>query len=284
MSSRAQRDTPVELVMSLSFTHLGTGSRGNATLVESGDAKVLIDQGFSGKQLEIRLARMDIKPQEIDAIVLTHHHSDHGGGASIAQRRWDIPIFCNDRTATALNLDLRNVHLFESLEVLEFADDLALLPVPVPHSGADNVAFIASHRGERGAVITDLGSWTDELVNHVSGCQHISIEANYDHQRLWNGPYPMRLKDRIAGRGGHLSNDQTGQFLSQVVDKETRSLVLTHLSEKNNAPHLAESTVLHQIDELFEGDIRISLQDGPEFTHHIGQTEAERISGEGISL
>jgi len=284
VSSRAQRDTPLELVMSLSFTHLGTGSRGNATLVESGDAKVLIDQGFSGKQLEIRLARMDIKPQEIDAIVLTHHHSDHGGGASIAQRRWDIPIFCNDRTATALNLDLRNVHLFESLEVLEFADDLALLPVPVPHSGADNVAFIASHRGERGAVITDLGSWTDELVNHVSGCQHISIEANYDHQRLWNGPYPMRLKDRIAGRGGHLSNDQTGQFLSQVVDKETRSLVLTHLSEKNNAPHLAESTVLHQIDELFEGDIRISLQDGPEFTHHIGQTEAERISGEGISL
>ena len=284
MSSRAQRDTPLELVMSLSFTHLGTGSRGNATLVESGDAKVLIDQGFSGKQLEIRLARMDIKPQEIDAIVLTHHHGDHGGGASIAQRRWDIPIFCNDRTATALNLDLKNVHLFESLEVLEFADDLALLPVPVPHSGADNVAFIASHRGERGAVITDLGSWTDELVNHVSGCQHISIEANYDHQRLWNGPYPMRLKDRIAGRGGHLSNDQTGQFLSQVVDKETRSLVLTHLSEKNNAPHLAESTVLHQIDELFEGDIRISLQDGPEFTHHIGQTEAERISGEGISL
>ena len=78
--------------MSLAFTHLGTGSRGNATLVESGDAKVLIDQGFSGKQLETRLARMDIRPQEIDAIVLTHHHGDHGGGASIAQRRWDIPI------------------------------------------------------------------------------------------------------------------------------------------------------------------------------------------------
>jgi len=270
--------------MSLSFTHLGTGSRGNATLVESGDAKILIDQGFSGKQLEIRLARMDIRPEEIDAIVLTHHHGDHGGGASISQRKWNIPIFCNDRTATALNLDLKNVRLFESLEALEFADDLALLPVLVPHSGSDNVAFIASHRGERGAVITDLGSWTDELVNHVSGCQHISVEANYDHNRLWNGPYPMRLKDRISGRGGHLSNDQTGQFLSKVVDSETRSLVLTHLSEKNNAPHLAESSVLYHVDEIFEGDIRISLQDGPEFTHHIGQTEAERVSREGIYL
>ena len=269
--------------MSLAFTHLGTGSRGNATLVESGDAKVLIDQGFSGKQLEKRLARMEILPTEIDAIVLTHHHGDHGGGASIAQRRWNIPIYCNDRTATALNLDLRGVHLFESLDALNFADDLALLPVPVPHSGADNVAFIASHKGERGAVITDLGSWTDELVNHVAGCQHISIEANYDHNRLWNGPYPMKLKDRIAGRGGHLSNDQTGQFLSQVIDKNTRSVVLTHLSEKNNAPHIAESTVLYHVDEVFEGDIRISLQDGPEFTHHIGQSESERVASEGIT-
>ena len=284
MGSRAQRDALIGLVMSLSFTHLGTGSRGNATLVESGEAKILIDQGFSGKQLEKRLARMEIRPEEIDAIVLTHHHGDHGGGAAIAQRRWNIPIFCNDRTASALNLDLKGVQLFEGLDALEFADDLALLPVPVPHSGADNVAFIASHRGERGAVITDLGSWTDELVNHVSGCQHISIESNYDNQRLWNGPYPMRLKERISGRGGHLSNDQTGQFLAQVVTDETRSLVLTHLSEKNNAPHLAESTTLYHVDDIFEGDIRISLQDGPEFTHHIGQSESERVSQVGITL
>ena len=284
MGSRANRVHLRQFEMSLSFTHLGTGSRGNSTLVESNDTKILIDQGFSGKQLETRLARMEIKPTEIDAILLTHHHGDHGGGASIAQKRWNIPIFCNDRTATALNLDLRNVRLFESLEALEFGDDLALLPVPVPHSGADNVAFVASHKGERGAVITDLGSWTDELVNHVSGCQHISIEANYDHNRLWNGPYPMRLKDRIAGRGGHLSNDQTGEFLANVVDKNTRSIVLTHLSEKNNAPHIAESSVLYHVDDIFEGDIRISLQDGPEFTHHIGQTEQEKVAREGIYL
>ncbi len=270
--------------MSLSFTHLGTGSRGNSTLIECGDAKVLVDQGFSGRELEKRLARIDIRPTEIDAILLTHHHSDHGGGASIAQRRWDIPIFCNDRTALALNLDLANTQLFESLEALEFSKDFALLPVPVPHSGADNVAFIASHRGERGAVITDLGSWTDELVNHVKGCQHISIEANYDHNRLWSGPYPVRLKERISGRGGHLSNDQTGRFLSEVVNHDTRSLVLTHLSEKNNAPHLAESSILYHIDDMFEGDIRISLQDGPDFTHHIGQTEAEKNAREGLRV
>ena len=115
MGSRANRVHLRKFEMSLSFTHLGTGSRGNSTLVESNDTKILIDQGFSGKQLETRLARMEIKPTEIDAILVTHHHGDHGGGASIAQKRWNIPIFCNDRTATALNLDLRNVRLFDIL-------------------------------------------------------------------------------------------------------------------------------------------------------------------------
>jgi len=270
MSSRAQRAGLIKLAMSLSITHLGSGSRGNATLIECEDHRILIDQGFSGRQLEKRLGLMNIKPNEIEAILITHHHGDHGGGAGIAQRKWGIPIWCNDRTASALNLDLKTVRLFENLESLEFSDDLAILPVPVPHGGADNVAFIISHNGERAALVTDLGSWTEELVSHMYGCEHISIEANYDHSRLWNGPYPARLKERISGRGGHLSNQQTGEFLASVVNENTRSIVLTHLSEKNNKPHLAESTVLYHLDHIFEGDIRISLQDGPEFTHTIG--------------
>ena len=104
--------------MSLSFTHLGTGSRGNATLLECGEIKLLIDQGFSGKELTKRLARMDIRVDEIDALLITHHHTDHASGVAVTQRRWNIPVYCNDRTATALNLDLRNVHLFENLEAL----------------------------------------------------------------------------------------------------------------------------------------------------------------------
>ncbi|MDP6870320.1 MAG: MBL fold metallo-hydrolase [Candidatus Poseidoniaceae archaeon] len=268
----------------MSFTHLGTGSRGNSTLIECGDYKVLVDQGFSGRQLERRLARMEIKPSEINAILLTHHHGDHGGGAAIATKRWDIPIICNYKTATSLNLEIEKTRIFENLEVIKIAEDFALLPVPVPHSGADNVAFVASHNGERGAVVTDLGSWTNELANHLHGCQHISIEANYDHNKLWNGPYPSSLKERISSRGGHLSNDQTGQFLANVVTENTRSIVLTHLSEQNNAPHIAESSVLYHLDDLFEGDIRISLQDGPDFTHHVGQSEAELNSIEGIYL
>ncbi len=268
--------------MGMSITHLGTGSRGNATLLSSGSSHVLVDQGFSGAQLEKRLNMLDVCPTDLEAIVITHHHGDHGGGALIAQKRWNVPVFANHRTAAELGLLSALTHHFEALDVLQFQQGISLLPVPVPHSGADNVAFVASHGGERTAIITDLGSWTDELVHHVRGCQHIAVEANYDRNRLMSGPYPASLKDRISGRGGHLSNAQTGEFLTQVCTDATRSITLTHLSEMNNAPHLAESTVLFEIDEVFEGDINISMQDGPQFSHFIGRRDGDGFATNAI--
>ena len=261
--------------MTLRITHLGTGSRGNSTLLETDEVKVLIDQGFSGAQLEKRLGLLGIRPEEIDCALISHHHGDHGGGANIAQRKWKMQILSNERTALELGLDPKLTSYFDSLDLIKIGEELSVLPVPVPHSGSDNVAFIASYKGERAAVITDLGSWTDELVRHVYACEHISIEANYDEKRLDSGPYPYSLKERIRGRGGHLSNNQTGQFLAEVCTKATRNIVLTHLSEKNNSPHLAESTVLYHIADVFDGDIHISLQDGPEMSHYIGKTEME---------
>lgn len=273
VSSKASRDRCVIDTMGMTLTHLGTGSRGNATLLETEHAKVIIDQGFSGVQFEKRLGRMNLEPTDIDAIFITHHHGDHGGGAALAQKRWSIPVWANKRTAEALDLDTQLTNYFEALDMIEAGKDLQLLPVPVPHADSDNVAFVASHHGRRAAVITDLGSWTDELVTHVRGCEHISIEANYDEKRLMNGPYPYSLKERISGRGGHLSNDQTGQFLSLVCTPETKSISLTHLSGKNNLPHLAESTVLYYIEEVFGGDIWICGQDGPEQSHYIAHDE-----------
>ena len=260
--------------MTMTITHLGTGSRGNSTLLETPHAKVLIDQGFSGTQLAKRLARLELSPDDIDCVFISHHHGDHGGGAKVVQTKWNIPVLANERTALELDLVPELTTYFESLDLVRVGQDLAVLPVPVPHAGSENVAFVASHEGERAAIITDLGSWTDELVTHVRGCEHISIEANYDHNRLMFGPYPYSLKDRISGRGGHLSNEQTGRFLAEVCTDATRSITLTHLSEKNNQPHLAESTVLYFIDEVFSGDLRISAQNGPDFSHYIGQEKA----------
>ena len=268
--------------MTLRITHLGSGSKGNATLLETEHVRVLVDQGFSGASLERRLKLLDLHPTDVDAILVTHHHGDHGGGALIAQRRWEIPVHANARTAEELSLIQDLWRPFISLETIQLGPDLAMLPVPVPHGGADNVAFIASHQGQRAAFITDLGSWTDELVRYVRGCEHISVEANYDDRLLAQGPYPRSLKERISGKGGHLSNDQTGAFLAEVVTEATTTITLTHLSDMNNRPHLAESTVLYYLDDRFQGDIRLSMQDGPEFSVFLGDVAASGTAVEGL--
>ncbi len=265
--------------MALEITHLGSGSRGNATLLQSEESKVLIDCGFSGRQIERRLAQIDVDPKSIDAILLSHHHSDHVQGAEIFHRRHGAKLFANFTTCAHLGFDpINQCRIFEALERVQVTADLAVLPVPVPHHGADNVGFIInSGTNERAAVVTDLGEPTDELMRHLKGCAHISIESNYDAKRLALGPYPTNLKARISGRGGHLSNHQTAELLAEILGPETRSVVLCHLSEKNNAPHLAESETLYRV-ENWSGDLRISTQNGPEFSHWLGQAEAEIIT------
>ena len=264
--------------MTLSITHLGSGSSGNATLLVAGESKVLIDCGFSGRQLEKRLNMLEMTPDDLDSILISHHHTDHAKGAPIIHKKWGTEIQANFETCARMGLDpVNQCRIFETLNRIEFGSDLSILPISVNHDGADNVGFIASHAGERAAIVTDLGSWNDELIRHMSECVHISIEANYDSNKLWNGPYPETLKQRIAGRGGHLSNKQTAELLSNVVGKHTRSIVLSHLSEQNNAPHIAESEVLLEIDDLFGGDISISKKEGPEFSHYLGQSEPELI-------
>ena len=266
--------------MSVSITHLGTGSRGNSTLISSENGNVLIDNGFSGRQLEKRLASMELRPTDIDCMLISHHHGDHGGGVEIAMKKWDIPVKCNYFTAEKLGLlNKENLDIFENLDRIEALTDVTFLPFPVPHSGAENVGFsIVTKGGDKTCVVTDLGSYTDEVIKHMQGCSHISIEANYDLKKLLSGPYPDNLKNRIMNRGGHLSNKQTGILLSKVIGPETKSIVLTHLSKSNNKPHLAESTVLYHIDDIFTGDIAISLQDGPEFSHFLGQEDKEKMS------
>ena len=141
------------------------------------------------------------------------------------------------------------------------------------------VAIIANDgSGNKVGIVTDLGEATNDLIGHLSTCNHISIEANYDHSRLINGPYPDSLKRRITGRGGHLSNTQTAQILRKVVHSKLESLVLCHLSEKNNAPHLAESEVLHSIGDEFDGSVSIASQKGPEFSNWTGQIDPLRLA------
>ena len=266
-------------LMAIGITHLGSGSRGNATVVSSGDCNVLVDCGFSLKQTEKRLGIAGIKPSNIDSIVVTHHHKDHSGSALRASKKWGSDLHCNLGTASKMEWDLvEECITFGNLERVEFSSDLSMLAIPVPHDDADNVALIASDgNGDRAAIVTDLGEAPQDLIKHLSGCNHISIEANYDHQRLVGGPYPESLKRRISGRGGHLSNRQAGEVLLEVMHEDLESIVLCHLSERNNAPHLAESEVLMAIGDEFTGNISISRQLGPEFSFCTGQSNPNSI-------
>lgn len=266
--------------MGMEIIHLGSGSSGNSTLLRSDETSVLIDCGFSLKQMELRLRMAGIEPKSIDAILVSHHHSDHSRTALRASKNWGSILYSNLETATRMGWEpINECRTFSALERLDVGDEISLLPIPVPHDDADNVAVIASNGdGLRAAVVTDLGELTADLMRHLSGCSHISIEANYDHNKLMSGPYPEVLKRRISGRGGHLSNTQTGDALSQIVSSKLESVVLCHLSERNNAPHLAESEVLMSMGERFSGSIGISLQSGPEFSNWLGQSEPERIS------
>jgi len=266
--------------MGIGITHLGSGSRGNATLLSSNGCNVLVDCGFSLRQTEKRLNLVGIEPESIEAIVVTHHHKDHSKSALNASKKWGSSLFCNNGTAARMGWSpLEQCITFGNLERVEFSSKLSMLAIPVPHDDSDNVALIASDRsGDRAAIVTDLGEATNDLLDHLSGCKHISIEANYDHSRLINGPYPDSLKRRITGRGGHLSNTQTAQILRKVVHSKLESLVLCHLSEKNNAPHLAESEVLHSIGDEFDGSVSIASQKGPEFSNLTGQIDPLRLA------
>ena len=265
--------------MSLEITHLGSGSKGNATLLRTEESNVLIDCGFSLKQTEKRLSRIGMQGDEIDSIIVTHNHGDHSNSAKRASIKWDSVLYSNIETSIKMGWEPMEIcRTFNNLDRVECGVDLSFIAVPIPHDNADNVAIITnSGKNEKAAFITDLGQSTLELKKHLAGCKHISIEANYDQKKLMNSSYPESLKRRIAGRGGHLSNYQTGELLSEVVHSKLKSLVLCHLSEKNNAPHIAESEVLYHIEEKFCGNIAISKQIGPEFTHFLGAEEIKKI-------
>ena len=264
----------------MQITHLGSGSRGNSTLICSSETRVLVDCGFSLRQTEKRLSSIGIDPKKIDSIVVTHNHKDHSGSASNAAKKWDSELYCNAETAIRMGWKAgEDCNIFGSLERVSLGSDLSVMPISVPHDESDNVAILArDDEGGRAAVVTDLGEATDDLIGHLRSCGHISIEANYDHSKLMSGPYPESLKRRISGRGGHLSNAQTAEILNEICSSKLDSIVLCHLSEKNNAPHIAESEVLMSIGDEFSGDISISKQMGPEFSHWTGQSDPEKYA------
>ncbi len=217
------------------FSSLGSGSRGNGTLIEQHNTSLLVDCGFSVKQTLLRLARLETTPEAVTAILVTHEHGDHIGGVAALARRYQIPVWATHGSAMQFDEDeLPALNIFSCHDSFEI-DDLEIFPFPVPHDAREPSQFIFSDGVHRLGLLTDLGSTTPHIERSLSGCDALLLESNYDAEMLANSDYPASLKARISSVRGHLSNGQTAALLAKIDCSRLQHFAAAHLSEQNNS-------------------------------------------------
>jgi phosphoribosyl 1,2-cyclic phosphodiesterase len=234
---------------------LQSGSCGNAIYVESNGTQLLLDAGITGKQAQLRLEMFGRDIRDIDAVIVSHDHSDHARYLGVYQRKFQLPICITPRTldAAARNCQLgrlSNIRPFEGGDTLRFGS-VAVHTIPTPHDGADGVAFVVADGDKRVGVLTDLGFVFDELPEVVATLDAVVLESNYDPEMLDAGPYPEFLKSRIRGRGGHLSNGDAAGLIAASASPRMKWVCLAHLSEDNNHPQLAQQTHADVVGDRF---------------------------------
>ncbi len=230
------------------FASLGSGSRGNATVVVEGNTCILVDCGFSVTTVKKRLARLGLSIHDLTAIVVTHEHSDHLGGVARLARGYDIPVWMSPGTHVAWNdPDVPKLNLINTHEPFAI-DGIELHPYPVPHDAREPCQYLLSNGDVRLAVLSDAGHVTPFMRSQLDGCDALLVETNYDPDMLAGGPYPMHLKRRVGGQLGHLSNAQTQALLATLDSHRLRHVVIGHISEKNNTPELAREAAASGLD------------------------------------
>jgi len=219
------------------FASLGSGSRGNGTLIELGGSLILVDCGFTLKQAEARLRRLDVRPGDLSAILVTHEHSDHIGGVAALAHKYCVPVLASWGTLRATAGRMVGT-AFDSHTPFRVGA-VTVAPVIVPHDAREPTQFVFEYEGWRLGVVSDLGHVTPHVIEQYSGCQGLLMESNYDPDMLWRGRYPETVKRRIDSPLGHLSNAQSAGFLAAVAHGGLE-VVVGHVSEQNNHPELLE--------------------------------------------
>lgn len=226
------------------FASLGSGSRGNALVVEVGQTRLLLDCGFTIREAVARLSRLGLSPEDLGGILVTHEHSDHIGGVVKFAKRYRVPVWLTHGT-------FRNHPQAEELPELRLIDSHSLFsvgeievqPFPVPHDAREPVQYVFGDGARRLGVLTDTGNSTPYIEATLSGCDALVLECNHDANMLRDGPYPPSLKQRVAGRFGHLDNQASARLLAKLDNSRLQHLIAAHLSEKNNTPELARSAL-----------------------------------------
>ncbi|WP_456447497.1 MBL fold metallo-hydrolase [Thiolapillus sp.] len=244
------------------FASLGSGSKGNATLIQAGDTCLLLDCGFSLKELEARMARLDLHPDHLHAVLVTHEHGDHIKGVGPLARKYGTPVWMTHGTwRNAPCGDIPELRLFGSHTPAFQIEDVEVRPFAVPHDAREPTQFTFRHDGLTLGILTDTGSFTPHMLEAVENVDSLLLECNHDTRMLRDGPYPPRLQARVGGDYGHLSNDQAAALLSHIQHQRLQHLVIGHLSEQNNCPKLARRA-MSAVSKDLEARISVLEQSG----------------------
>lgn len=242
---------------------LYSGSSGNSFLIQSDNAKVLVDAGVSCKKIETALGTLDLSPSDLQAILITHEHVDHTKGLGILSSKYNIPIYANEKTWEQINsykiLD-SSKNVFVTNKEFDI-EDLKIFPFSIPHDAADPCGFNIYNDSKKISIATDLGHITQDIFNRLEKSSLLLLESNYDLEILKYSRYPYLLKKRIASSTGHLENCIAGKAISKLMDSGLKDALLIHLSKENNFPELAHKTVLEELEKnnFSEKDIHIAV-------------------------
>lgn len=232
--------------MPVCFTILGSGSNGNCAYVETAEARILVDAGFSLKQIRERLSTIGRTPESLNGVLLTHEHSDHVAGVALLCLKLQVPIYCNRPTKEAIERQMQKAlpcRIFETGATFELAD-VVVETFPVPHDAQDPVGFLLRAPGVNIGFLTDLGHTTRLAIQRIKTANVLVLESNHDIPLLQQCPHrPWSLKQRILGRHGHLSNEAAAETAQEIMSADLRHLYLGHLSRECNRPELARGVM-----------------------------------------
>ncbi|HZL94737.1 MAG TPA: MBL fold metallo-hydrolase [Vicinamibacterales bacterium] len=246
--------------MTLRFASLGSGSRGNASLVEFGSTLLMIDCGLPRKTIEERLRTLDRQPRDVTAILVTHEHADHAQGVAMFAKRYNTPLWMTPGTASAIR-GLTRVQTLSSHRELAIGS-INVRPYPVPHDAREPCQFTFAAAGRRLGMLTDAGHVTPHMYEQLTACDALALECNHDLESLQRGPYPESLKIRVASRFGHLNNGQTTELLSRLDSTRVQWIVGLHLSERNNSPEHVRAALQPALEKA-RYPLHLATQDAP---------------------
>jgi phosphoribosyl 1,2-cyclic phosphodiesterase len=244
------------------FTILGSGSNGNCAYVETTEARVLVDAGFSLKQIRERLSKIGRTPESLNGVLLTHEHSDHVAGVALLCLKLQVPIYCNRATKEAIERQVEKplpCRLFETGASFELAD-IMVETFPVPHDAQDPVGFLLRAPGVNIGILTDLGHTTRLAIQRMKTANILVLESNHDVPLLQQCPHrPWSLKQRILSRHGHLSNEAAADTAQEIMSAELRHLYLGHLSRECNRPELALQVMQSRLHEIGASHVQLQV-------------------------